>query len=478
MFFLEPYPTCKIPNRVLRFGAILILTALLFLIPCAVARAQASAPEAQASEAQAKKTGIDKIDHVVWIIQENRSFDNYFGTYPGADGFYPGICSPVLPGSTRCIKPFHIRIPMPACDLSHSWSAAHAAYDHGTMDGFVWAEGSPFTMGYLDQRDIPNYWAYARHYTLADRFFSSLNGPSMPNHVYTVAATSGGLIDNVCSQNHELERLKEVMDDPDGFSFAAIINRLAAQGVSWKYYVETPKQRPQAADPCHVRDAQPHQLGLWNPLPGFKSIRDNPHMMSRLVNQTQYFKDLKDGTLPQISWLIPDFQDSEHPPEPVPQGMWYVTRLINALMQSRYWPNTVIFLTWDDYGGFYDHVPPPHVDAFGYGPRVPLLIISPYAKPGYVTSQSGDFTSILKFMEKRFNLKHLTRRDDRATDMSDAFDFNQKPNPPFIIPVPAGLTSHYRKYNCTYQPSVPIAPHSIRLSPAAPGRTGRAARRK
>jgi phospholipase C len=439
--------------------------------PAAAANAGV-AHAAPAPQAASQAQGMNKIEHIIWIIQENRTFDNYFGTYPGADGFQPGICSPVLPGSSKCIKPFHLHVPMPACDLDHGWDVAHAAYDHGTMDGFVWAEGSPYTMAYLDDHDIPNYWAYARHYTLADRFFSSLNGPSMPNHVYTVAATSGGLITNVCSQDHELDALKEAMDDPDGFSFAAIINRLAGQGVTWKYYVETPEHVPDAPDPCHVRHPAPTQLGLWNPLPGFKSIRENPKLMARLVNQTQYFRDLKQGTLPQVSWLIPDFQDSEHPPESVAQGMWYVTRLVNALMESKYWASSAIFLTWDDYGGFYDHVPPPEEDAFGFGPRVPLLVISPYSKPGYVTSQTGGFSSILRFMEERFNLKHLTKRDGCTSDMSDSFDFNQAPNPPLVIPVPAGLTSTYRKYNCTYQPSVPISVRSIRLVPASAGKTG------
>jgi phospholipase C len=446
----------------------------LVLIMTAMAVLGGAGSVAHAKPAQAAgPAGMQKIQHIIWIIQENRTFDNYFGTYSGADGFLPDTCSPVLPGSKRCIKPFHLHLPMPACDLNHGWDAAHAAFDHGAMDGFVWAEGTPYTMAYLDGRDIPNYWDYARHFTLADRFFSSLNGPSLPNHVYTVAATSGGLTENVCAQNNVLERLKEVMDDPDGFSFAAIINRISSQGISWKYYVEQTGQAPFKSDGCHIKDPKPKQFGLWNPLPGFKSIRDNPRLMSRLVSQSQYFQDLEQGTLPQISWLIPDFQDSEHPPEPVPQGMWYVTRLINALMKSKYWANSVVFLTWDDYGGFFDHVPPPEVDAFGYGPRVPLLVISPYAKPGYVTSELGGFSSILKFMEERFKLQHLTKRDDYASDMSDAFDFNQNPNPPLIIPVPANLPpSHYREYNCGYPPSVPITPHTISLAPVAAGRTG------
>jgi len=447
-------------------GAVVCAAVLFWTAPAAAAAQTGAAPPVG-------PTGMDKIQHVVWIMQENRTFDNYFGTYPGADGFPPGICLPDLPGSTHCIKPFHLTPPMPTCDISHSWDAAQAAYDHGTMDGFVWAEGTPYTMAYVDGSDIPNYWDYARHYTLGDRFFSSLRGPSMPNHVYMVAAQSGGLTQNVCSQNHELEELEDVMDDPDGFSFASIVNRLAGQNISWKYYVETTGGKLDVADPCHVKNPAPHQLGLWNPLPGFKSIRDNPELMSRLVDESQYFRDLKDGTLPEVSWLIPDFQDSEHPPEPIAQGMWYVTKLVNALMQSPYWSSTAIFITWDDYGGFYDHVPPPNVDAFGYGPRVPLLIISPYAKPGYVTSETGGFASILRFIEERFHLQHLTARDDRTGDMSDAFDFNQTPDPPLVIPVPANLKpSYYREYNCGYKPSVPIGESPVQLAPFVAGKAG------
>lgn len=361
----------------------------------------------------------------------------------------------MLPGSTRCVKPFHVTHAA-VCDLHHEWQYAHAAWDNGRMDGFVWAEGTPYTMGYYNQKEIPNYWAYARHYVLGDRFFSSLNGPSMPNHVYTVAAQSGGLITNVCSVKYELDELKSIMDDKDGFSFASMVNLLAQHHISWKYYVESRGPIPHLADPCHVYYPKPKQLGLWNPLPGFKSVRDNPSLMSRIVNLNEFETDLKQGTLPAVSWLIPDFQDSEHPPSPVTQGMWHVTRLINAVMRSRYWAHTAIFLTWDDYGGFYDHVPPPQVDAYGYGPRVPLIVISPYAKHGYVTHQVGSLTSMLRFVEERFNLPYLTARDHYTSDMSDAFDFNQTPNTPLIIPVPANLKEVPASAHCTYPSSVPL----------------------
>ena len=398
-----------------------------------------------------------KVEHVVWIIQENHSYDNYFGTFPDADGIPPSTCLPKMPGAQACVKPFHMPTGQPLLDLEHSWETAHAGYDHGTMDGFVWAEGSPYTVGYYDERDIPNYWSYARRYTLCDRFFSSEMTGSSPNHVFTVAAQSGE-INNIGS----LKQLEAETDDDDGFSFASIVRRFRGAGITWKYYVETqpatPAEVKRNAGLAHLAYPDPKELTLWNPLPGFKRIRENPDEMARLVPLQQYFADLKGGTLPQVSWIIPDFQDSEHPPEPLDQGMWYVTRVINALMQSPYWKNTVIFLTWDDYGGFYDHVPPPEVDAYGYGPRVPMIVISPYAKQHYVSHQTYDFTSVLKFIEQRWDLQHLTARDDRANNMADVFDFDQTPSAPLVIPVPSGIQSHLMPVHITYPPSVEL-PH-------------------
>lgn len=412
-------------------------------------------------QASSQVSGIKKINHVIWIIQENHSFDNYFGTFPGADGIPSGTCLPERPGSTACVKPFHMPKNAPPCDLPHGWQSAHADFDNARMDGFVWAEGTDYAMGYYDQRDIPNYWRYAKTYTLCDHFFSSLAGPSFPNHVYTVAAQSGGVISNAGT----LKQLKELTDDPDGYSFASIVKLFGKVHVSWKYYRETSPvpPPPEAKTGPNFYDwyPDPKEFSLWNPLPGFKAVRDNPADMARMVSQKDFFQDLDQGSLPAISWLIPRENDSEHPPEPVMpvgQGMWYVTRLVNAVMKSRYWNDSVIIITWDDWGGFYDHVLPPLVDAYGYGPRVPTIVLSPYAKPAYISHYVYDFTSVLKFIEERWGLPHLTARDDRANDMLDCFDFDQSPNPPVVIPIPANLPKVVTGYNglCTYSPYVKL----------------------
>ena len=443
-------PRRRIKLRVLLGGLCVMIAALTLLGSSALPGTEAASNPSSPSSPSHR---MDKIEHVVWIIQENHSYDNYFGTFPNADGIPPSTCLPVLPGSKRCVKPFHMPPGQPLLDLEHSWETAHAAYDHGTMEGFVWAEGSPYTMGYYDERDIPNYWEYARRFTLCDRFFSSEMTGSSPNHVFTVAAQSNE-INNIGS----LEQLEADLDDPEGFPFASVVKHFASQNISWKYYVETQPKVPgwEETNASLARLAFPDPKGftLWNPMPGFKAIREDQSRMDRLVSLDEYFEDLQKGTLPQVAWITPDFQDSEHPPEPLDQGMWYVTKVVNALMQSAYWNKTAIFLTWDDYGGFYDHVPPPEIDAYGYGPRVPMLVISPYAKANYVSHYTYDFTSVLRFLEERWSLPPLTARDHRANNMLDCFDFNQAPLSSYVIPIPPNIHSRLLPVHITYPPYV------------------------
>jgi phospholipase C len=342
-----------------------------------------------------------RIEHVIVLMQENHSFDNYFGTFPRADGLPRGL-------AIEGVAPFHLPSPI-SRNMPHSLSAARTAVNGGAMNRFVSAEGSPDTMGFYDERDIPNYWAYARRFTLADRFFCSAMGPSLPNHLYSVAAYSGGVTSNA--------------DEPpgEGFDFPSLPDRLQAAGISWY---------------CYAGGRDPLAFSALNPLAGFRTIRHDPLMKARLVKTASFFRDLRDGTLPSVSWVFPSAEESEHPLSDIQVGMWYVTAVANAVMKSPYWLSTVIVVTWDEYGGFFDHVSPPQVDAAGDGPRVPALIISPYARAGFVDHTSYDFASVLRFIEDTFDLSPLGSRDGSASSIAGALDPGQTPLPPFIVDQP------------------------------------------
>ncbi len=342
-----------------------------------------------------------RVEHVILLMQENHSFDNYFGTYPGADGLPTGL-------AVEGVAPFHLPSPV-SRNMPHSLSAARSAANGGRMDRFVSAEGSADTMGYYDETDIPNYWAYARRFALADRFFCSAMGPSLPNHLYAVAGSSGGVTTNITRPPGQ------------GFELPSLPDRLQAAGISWKSY---------------VGGKDPFAFSALNPLAGFRTIRQDPSMKKRLVNTVSLFRDLRDGTLPSVSWVFPSGEESEHPLTDIQIGMWYVTAVINAIMKSPYWQTTVIVVTWDEYGGFFDHVSPPQVDQAGYGPRVPALIISPYARGGIIDHTELDFTSVLRFIEDSFKVQPLGSRDGEATSIGEALDLAQRPTPPFVIEGP------------------------------------------
>ena len=260
------------------------------------------------------------------------------------------------------------------------------------------------TLGYYNSATIPNYWTYASKFTLLDNFFSALRGSSFPNHIYIVAAMSGGVATNANGETYT-------------FHFPSIIELLGNAGITWKYY----------------KGGRPKAEGGWNPLPGFATYANDPTLPSHLVNTSQFYTDLSSGTLPQVCWLIPSGTNSEHPPNDIVTGMWYVTKLINAVMQSTYWNSCAIILTWDDYGGFYDHVAPVNIDEYGFGFRVPAIVISPYSISGAIVHTQYDLTSPLKLVETAFGLAPLTQRDGNSNTMLECFDFNQTPLPPLII---------------------------------------------
>ncbi|MGA9100131.1 MAG: alkaline phosphatase family protein [Methanotrichaceae archaeon] len=405
-----------------------------------------SAVELNVASGASVPTGLEKIDHFVFIMQENRAFDHYFGTYPGADGIPSGICL-MDPAGGGCVTPYH-----DTNDINrggpHGWNNAQADIDNGKMDGFLKeaykgksekgqepcnppapdctpGKDPRDVMGYHDYHEIPNYWNYAHLYVLQDHMFESVASYSLPAHLYMLAAQSGGYTgaDN--------------QPKPSTYNFPEITELLTSGKIDWKYYVTSGKapdtEDAEVVGTMPMQEQDPKKYTLWNPLPAFPKVKNDSAEFSRLVDTSQFYKDAKDGNLPQVSWVIPSSNVSEHPPSSVKDGMAYVTGLIDAVMEGPDWNTTAIFLSWDDWGGFYDHVAPPKVDEYGYGIRVPGIVISPYAKQGYIDHNTYSFESWLKIVEERFGVKPLTARDTMAGDMLEAFDFNQKPRPPVIL---------------------------------------------
>jgi phospholipase C len=346
-------------------------------------------PWPAASAAPPSATGVT---HVLILMQENHSFDNYFGAFPGADGLPPGL-------SVEGYSPSHLPFAV-SRNFPHSAAAVRAAVNGGRMDRFVAVEGSPETLGYYDERDIPNYWSYARRFALADRFFSSFAGPTLPNHLFAVAARSPGVDRNLSRP------------PAGGFDFPSLPDALEKAGISWK---------------CYVGEKEARQFDPLNPLAGF------PSLLPRLVPSGELFKDLRSGTLPSVAWVFPSMEESEHPLTDVRIGMWYVTAVINALMKSSSWQNTVLVVTWDEYGGFFDHVAPPTRDGTMLGPRVPALVVSPWARPGFVDHTEHDFTSILRYVEDLFGVSPLTKWDGGAESIGSMLDSSPHPEP-LLIP--------------------------------------------
>jgi phospholipase C len=334
---------------------------------------------------------IHNIQHVIIIMQENRSFDSYFGTYPGADGIPDGVCVPD-PATGDCVAPYHTHMDRNQ-GAGHSAADARTDIDGGAMDGFLqvyrnqYPTGDPQVMGYHDRREIPNYWAYADNFVLNDEMFPPQIGPSQPSHEFLVSGWSAVCTNpqNPFSCHSDLANHNTPNDDSLRFAWTDLTYLLNENGVSWKYYDHT------------------GVLGIWNPLPHFTTVQDDGQL-GNIVNADQYFQDAADGTLPSVSWVIPNQMVSEHPTALVSNGQAWVTSVINAAMQGSDWGSTAIFLAWDDWGGFYDHVVPPYPgpDQNGYGIRVPALVISPWAKQGYIDHQTLSFDAYLKFIEDDF----------------------------------------------------------------------------
>ena len=367
-----------------------------------------------------------KIKHVFVIMQENHTFDNYFGTYPGADGLPATLSLPIDPSvkAGPVAQPYHLPA-LRTQDLDHSQISALAAYNGGRMNGFVAAQQDrnlpgPLALGYYDRTDLPLYWDLADDYVLADRFFSSAMGGSLANHQYWVAGKDSGLGESIPA---------------NGIQMTTIFDRLEGAGLTWKFYV---KNYDSTLDFRHIDPTNPKDSQVaWVPLLTIPSIVDNPAKKARIQDLGNLYHDLADSTAPSVSYIVQG-GTSEHPPGHVGNGQNSTVGIITAIMRSQSWKDSAIVLTWDDWGGWYDHVVPPQVDGDGYGFRVPALIISPYAKKGYILHDTADFTSVLKFIERLYGLAPLTTRDAAATDLMSAFDFQQAPRAP-SQPVIAGF---------------------------------------
>jgi phospholipase C len=392
-----------------------------------------------------------KITHVVYLVKENRTFDHLFGLFPGVDGATHG---------TRCDGS---RIPLgDATDdqqgASHSFTATITAINGGQMNCFDAIPQGADAVTYVQYQpdQIPNYWAYAKAFTLGDRFFSAAYGPTFVEHFWMVAASGNRYIENqrpLEGQAGTDGRIGGYCDDPTERIYSLpnltrederTVYRLEERAATERLWNDWVIERR----PCHDIRTMPDLLqraGIsWkyylSDTPYFDVMGTIPHirygpMWRDVVNTSTFLPDVRSFTLPKVTWLMPPTPVSDHPGYgQLCEGENWTVQMVNAIMQSRYWKHTAIFLTWDDFGGFYDHVAPPHLDVYGDGPRVPLLVISPYARPHYVFDQTSDFTSVLRFMEGLYGLPALTERDAQANDLLDAFDFRQRPLDPLVLP--------------------------------------------
>jgi phospholipase C len=424
-----------VPRRLL--SSLFIFVLLLALAGTMPARAQDTAQDAApvspatedsapaADAAQPTREANTPIEHFIVIMQENHSFDNYFGTYPGADGIPEGTCMPVDPfdeSNTECVEPFLIGTnDVELADPDHSVRTHELQVNEGKMNGFVYAltnrnQDGRLAMGYYDDTHIPYYWNLADEFVLFDKYFTSYAGGSLENHFYWTSAFRG--ID---------ETGTAIQDAP------TIFDRLQEAGVTWKFYVQNydPNLTIRTVDQYPSNRAS--QI-IWAPILRLDRFIDDPELNKNIVDLSQYYEDLKNGTLPQVAYMVPS-GPSEHPPSNIQSGMRFVKTLIQMLTQSDYWEKSAFLLVYDDWGGWYDHVPPPQVDDYGYGMRVPAIMVSAFAKKGYVDSTHLDFASILKFIEYNWDLEPLQERDANANTFLDAFDFSQPPRERRFVPL-------------------------------------------
>jgi phospholipase C len=420
-----------------------------------------------------ERPGIETIEHIIVVVQENRSFDHYFGTYPGAEGIPRkpngrwAVCIPD-PVLGHCVKPYHSRT-FWHVGGPHDESASANDVNGGRMDGFAESArhgvcdasrepgcrrvetgpaGQPDVMAFLARKEIPNYWAYADHFLLQDRMFAPADSWTLPAHLYLVSAWAADcrVLSDPMSCTSDLDTpgdgWRPRTGDPPPYAWTDITHLLHEAGVSWAYYVG---EKTCVRAPC-PKGKGPQTVASQVALAGFRTVGQN-HQLRNIRPYDDFFAAATDGSLPSVSWVMPHQGFAEHPPDDVRDGQAWVTKVMNAIMRSPAWDSSVVYLTWDDWGGFYDHVPPSVVDQNGYGIRVPALAISPWVTPG-IDHQTLSFDAYLRFIEDRFlggqrlDPATMSRPDSRPTvredkpvlgNLAKEFDFTQEPLPPLIL---------------------------------------------
>ncbi len=395
------------------------------------------------------------IQHVLIMVQENRTFNDFFSTFPGADGtLYPNAeanprCSPPIKKGPMPLREANLVLTK---DLDHKFSAYHAARDKGKMDGFdriKFGDDSPectYPYMYTDPSQIKPYWDMAGQYTLAEHMFTTQGSGSFTAHQDLIAGTT--VVENrramvdlpncggtacvwgcdapVKTHTHLIsERNKElnIHRFPGPFpcttqyavSFPTLRDLLDAASVSWKYYVP----------PATVTAGR-----LFSAFDAIAPVRYGPEWTTNVISpETQIYTDIQSGQLANVSWVIPDMKNSDHPGQAVDNGPQWVASVVNAIGESPYWNSTAIVIVWDDWGGLYDNLPPQQMDYGGLGFRVPAIVVSPYARAGYISPTNYEFGSILKYVENNWNLGTLGTTDQRANSLIDCFDYYQAPIP-------------------------------------------------
>ena len=376
-----------------------------------------------------------KIQHIVIIMQENRSFDNLFNGFPGADTVPSGPSH----GQMIQLQPISLE---QGSDLDHTHIGWWMDWDNGQMDGFS-HEKYPIpnlSYAYVPQSETVPYWTLAKAYTLGDRMFQSNTGPSFVAHQYMIAGQSANTDENPSAAPWGCDapsKERVAVIGPNGtdlpgvypcFDYPTMADKLDEKGISWRYYAPSATQK----------GIGPLSGGfIWSAYQAIHHIRFGADWTTDVISpNTQVLTDIPNGKLAQVTWIVPSRATSDHPgPGATAEGPDWVASIVNAIGKSQFWASTAIFITWDDWGGWYDHVNPPQVDQMGLGFRVPLIVVSPYAKPGYISHRIHEFSGFLRYAEEVFNLSDLGTRDVNADDFSDCFDYKQTPLTYSSIPV-------------------------------------------